>query len=207
MNAPAKLTPPRVCSRRQFLATSAAAGAVLGTLPLSRSVHAAGSDVIKVGLIGCGGRGSGAAANAMNAGADVRLVAMSDIFEDRVKSSRDNLKKAKPDQVAVDDEHCFVGFDAYQKVIASDVDVVLIACTSKFHPTYLKAAVDAGKHVFVEKPHAIDPPGIHLVQAACDEAQKKNLSVVSGLCWRYDKGVQETVKRVLDGAIGDLVAI
>ena len=179
----------------------------MGTLPLSRSVHAAGSDVIKVGLIGCGGRGSGAAANAMNAGPDVRLVAMSDIFEDRVKSSRDNLKKMKPEQVAVDDEHCFVGFDAYQKVIASGVDVVLIACTSKFHPTYLKAAVDAGKHVFVEKPHAIDPPGIHVVQQACDDAQKKNLCLVSGLCWRYDQGVQETMKRVLDGAIGDLVAI
>jgi len=207
MNASANSTPPRVCSRRQFLATSAAAGAVLGTLPLARSVHAAGSEVIKVGLIGCGGRGSGAAANAMNAGPDVRLVAMGDVFEDRVQSSRDNLKKAKPDQVAVDDEHCFVGFDAYQKVIASDVDVVLIACTSKFHPAYLKAAVDAGKHVFVEKPHAIDPPGIHVVQAACDEAQKKNLCIVSGLCWRYDKGVQETIKRVLDGAIGDLVAI
>ncbi len=207
MNAPTNSTLRTACSRRQFLAASAAAGAVLGTLPLSRSVHAAGSDVIKVGLIGCGGRGSGAAANAMNAGPDVRLVAMSDIFEDRVKSSRDNLKKMKPEQVAVDDEHCFVGFDAYHKVIASGVDVVLIACASKFHPTYLKAAVEAGKHVFVEKPHAIDPPGIHVVQQACDEAQKKNLCLVSGLCWRYDKGVQETIKRVLDGAIGDLVAI
>ena len=160
-------------SRRQFLAASAAAGAALGTLSLARGVHAAGSDVIKVGLIGCGGRGSGAAANAMNAGPDVRLVAMSDIFEDRVKSSRENLKKGKPDQVAVDDEHCFVGFDAYQKVIASGVDVVLIACTSKFHPVYLKAAVDAGKHVFVEKPHAIDPPGIHVVQQACDERRRR----------------------------------
>jgi len=195
------------CSRRQFLAASAAAGAALGTLPLARSAHAAGTDVIKVGLIGCGGRGSGAAANAMNAGPDVRLVAMSDIFEDRVKSSRANLQKSKPDQVAVDDEHCFVGFDAYQKVIASGVDVVLIACASKFHPVYLKAAVEAGKHVFVEKPHAIDPPGIHLVEQACEEAKKKNVSVVSGLCWRYDKGVQETIQRVLDGAIGDLVAI
>jgi predicted dehydrogenase len=206
MNASSNHTPHNTCSRRKFLAASAA-GAALGALPLARSIHAAGSDVIKVGLIGCGGRGSGAAANAMNAGPDVRLVAMSDIFEDRVKSSRDNLKKVKPEQVAVDDEHCFVGFDAYQQVIASGVDVVLIACTSKFHPTYLKAAVDAGKHVFVEKPHAIDPPGIHVVQQACDDAQKKNLCLVSGLCWRYDRGVQETMKRVLDGAIGDLVAI
>lgn len=207
MNAPTRSVAHHDCSRRQFLGMTAAAGAALGTLPLTRGVHAAGSDVIKVGLIGCGGRGSGAAANAMNAGPDVRLVAMSDIFEDRLRISRANLTKVKPDQMAVDDEHCFVGFDAYQKVLASDIDVVLIACASRFHPAYTQAAVAAGKHVFVEKPHAIDPPGIHVVQQACDEAEKKKLSLVSGLCWRYDKGVQETMKRVLDGAIGDLVAI
>lgn len=207
MNAPTRSVAHHDCSRRQFLGMTAAAGAALGTLPLTRGVHAAGSDVIKVGLIGCGGRGSGAAANAMNAGADVRLVAMSDIFEDRLRISRANLTKVKPDQMAVDDEHCFVGFDAYQKVLASDIDVALIACASRFHPAYTQAAVAAGKHVFVEKPHAIDPPGIHVVQQACDEAEKKKLSLVSGLCWRYDKGVQETMKRVLDGAIGDLVAI
>ena len=196
-------------SRREFLqlSTSAAGAAALGSLSLTRSVHAAGSDVIKVGLIGCGGRGSGAAANAMNSGEDVRLVAMADIFSDRVQSSRQNLKTLKPDQVSVGDDHCFVGFDAYEKVIGSDVDVVLIACASRFHPAYLKAAVDAGKHVFVEKPHAIDPPGIRVVQQACDAATRKNLSVVSGLCWRYDTGVQETMKRVLDGAIGEIVAI
>jgi len=206
MNSPNRRPSRDAWSRRRFLPT-AAAGAALGTLALSPNVHAAGSDTIKVGLIGCGGRGSGAAANALNAGTDVRLVAVADIFEDRVKAARENLKKHKPDQVAVDDSHCFVGFDAYQKLIASGVDVVLIACASKFHPTYLKAAVDAGKHVFVEKPHAIDPPGIQIVQQACEEAKKKRLSVVSGLCWRYDTGVQETMKRVLDGAIGEIVAI
>lgn len=196
-------------SRRQFLGTSAAAisAGVLGGLSLSRSAHAAGSDVIKIGLIGCGGRGSGAALNAMNADKNAKLVAMADVFEDRVRGSRQNLKKLKDDQVAVDDDHCFVGFDGYQKVIQSGVDVVLIACTSKFHPQYMKAAVDAGKHVFLEKPHGIDPAGCHMVQQACDEAKKKNLSVVSGLCWRYDAGVQETMKRVLDGAIGEIVAI
>jgi predicted dehydrogenase len=193
-------------SRRRFLATSAA-GAALGALAMNRGVHAAGSDAIKVGLIGCGGRGSGAAANALKAGTDVKIIALADVFEDRVKAARENLKKLKPEQVAVDDDHCFVGFDAYQKLIASGVDVVLIACASKFHPTYMKAAVDAGKHVFLEKPHAIDPPGIQIVQQACDDAKKKNLSVVSGLCWRYDPGVQETMKRVLDGAIGEIVAI
>jgi len=199
-------TSRKPCSRRSFLATTAA-GTALGALSLGRSVHAAGSDVIKVGVIGCGGRGAGAAVNAMNAGEDVRLVAMGDVFEDRVLAKREGIKKAKPDQMAVDDDHCFVGFDAFEKVIASDVDVVLIACASRFHPTYLKAAVDAGKHVFVEKPHAVDPPGIRVVEQACKDAEKKNLSVVSGLCWRYDRKVQETLKRVLDGAIGDIVAI
>jgi len=194
------------CSRRRFLATSAA-GAAIGTLALARGAHAAGSDRIKVGVIGCGGRGSGAAVNAMNAGEDVQVVALADVFDDKVQASRKNLQKAKPDQAAIDDDHCFAGFDAGEKLIASGVDVVLIACASKFHPTYMKAAVDAGKHVFVEKPHAVDPPGIRIVQQACEEAAKKNLSVVSGLCWRYDKGVQETLSRVLDGAIGDIVAI
>ena len=201
-------TRPRA-SRRDFLKTSAAAlgTAVTGSLAISRSAHAAGDDTLKVGLIGCGGRGSGAAGNALNADPGAKLIAMADLFEDKVKGSRDRLKKAKPEQVDVDDDHCFTGFDGYQKVIQSGVDVVLIACASCFHPQYLAASVQAGKHVFVEKPHAIDPPGIRTVMAACEEAKKKNLGVLSGLCWRYDTGVQETMKRVLDGAIGDVVAI
>ncbi|MHC4399249.1 MAG: Gfo/Idh/MocA family oxidoreductase [Planctomycetota bacterium] len=196
-------------SRRDFLkaSTTAVSAAVAGGIAVSRSAHAAGSDVLKVGLIGCGGRGSGAALDAMNADPNTRLVAMTDIFEDKVQGSRERLRKVKPDQVAVDDDHCFIGFDGYEKVIQSGVDVVLIACASRFHPKYLKAAIDAGKHVFVEKPHAIDPPGIRVVAAACEEAEKKGLSVVSGLCWRYDYGVRETMKRVMDGAIGEIIAI
>ncbi len=189
-------------SRRDFLRSSTAAAvgvSMAGSLAISRSAHAAGDDTIKVGLIGCGGRGSGAANNAMNAGKDVKLIAMADVFEDHLKGSRERLRKIKPDQVAVDDDHCFVGFDAYQKLIQSGVDVVLIACASHFHPVHLKAAVDAGKHVFVEKPHAIDAPGIRSVMATCEEAKKKNLSIVSGLCWRYHTGVRETMKRVMDG--------
>ena len=196
-------------TRRDFLkrtATAAAAGG-LASLAIQKGAHAAGNDVLKVGLIGCGGRGSGAAANAMNAGKDVRLVAMGDVFADKALASRENLRKAKPDQVMVDDDHVFDGFDAYQKVINSDVDAVLIACSSRFHPQFLKAAVDAGKHVFVEKPHSVDVPGLRVVEAACEEAKKKGLSVVSGLCWRYDLAVRETMKRVQDGAIGDIVAI
>ena len=181
--------------------------AMIGGLALARGVHAAGDGSIKIGLIGCGGRGPGAAINAMNAGKDVKLVAMADIFEDHVMGARKRLKENRPDQVAVDDAHCFVGFDAYQKVIDSGVDVVLIAATSHFHPTMFKAAVDAGKHVFCEKPHGIDVPGAMLFKKTAEKAKQNNLSVVSGLCNRYLPGIRETMKRVKDGAIGDIVAI
>ena len=196
-------------TRREFLRTSAALAttAALAPLALERSVHAAGNDVIRIGLIGCGGRGTEAAGNAMNAGKDIRLVALADVFDERLKACREQIKKAKPDQVEVIDDRCFVGFDAYEKLLASGVDAVLIAAASHFHPQMLKAAVNAGKHVFCEKPHGIDIPGLKISMAAAEAAQAKNLSVVSGLCWRYDPGVRETMKRVHDGAIGDIVAI
>jgi predicted dehydrogenase len=107
----------------------------------------------------------------------------------------------------VDDAHAFVGFDAYEKVIQSGVDVVVIACTSHFHCRFLKAAVDAGKHVFVEKPVAVDPAGVRIAKEASEEARKKNLSVVSGFCWRYDDACRETIERVRDGAIGEIIAV
>lgn len=194
-------------SRRRFLQKSLASGAAYGALSLARGVHAAGSDVIKIGLIGCGGRGTGAADNAMNAGKDVRLVAMADIFAEHLQDSRRRLRQIKPDQVAVNDEHCFVGFDAYEKLIHSGIDVVLIAETSHFHPLHLKTAIDAGKHVFCEKPHGIDVPGLKISMTAAEEARKKSLCLVSGLCWRYDPGVREAMKRIQDGAIGEIVAI
>ena len=205
MNSPSSSS----TTRRDFLgrSTKLAGTAALGSLALERRVHAAGSDVIRIGLIGCGGRGTGAATQAMNAGKDVRLVAMADIFDEKLKSSLERLKKAKPDQVEVKDDHCFVGFDAYQKLIASDVDVVLIAPTSHFIPAFLKAAIDAGKHVFCEKPHGIDIPGMKLCQQMAETAKQKGLALVSGLCWRFDPSVQETMKRIHDGAIGDIVAI
>lgn len=196
-------------NRREFLRTSAviAGAAALGPLAVERSAHAAGNDVIRIGLIGCGGRGTEAARNALNAGPDVRLVALADIFDERLQASRTQLQKAKPSQVEVKDDHCFVGFDAYGKLIASGVDVVLITPASHFIPVMLKAAVDAGKHVFCEKPHGIDIPGVKACQAAAEVARQKKLSLVSGLCWRYDPGVRETMKRVHDGAIGEIVAI
>jgi predicted dehydrogenase len=195
-------------SRRQFLQKSLVTGAAAySALSVARSAHAAGSDVIKIGLIGCGGRGSGAAANAMNAGKDVRLVAMADLFADRLQDSRPRLKAMYPEQAIVADDHCFVGFDAYEKLIHSGVDVVLIAVPPYFHPLHLKTAVAAGKHVFCEKPHGVDVPGVKMSMAAAEEAKKKNLCVVSGLCWRSDPGVRETMKRIHDGAIGEIVAI
>ena len=192
-------------SRRDFLKTSMAAAA-LGGLALSRSAHAAGSDVIRIGMIGCGSRCPGAAVNAMNVDPGVRLVAMTDIFADRVQNRRGTLKKEKPNQVDVDDAHCFSGLDGYRHVIES-VDVVLIACSAKYHPVYLRAAIEAGKHVFVEKPHAIDPVGVREVTAACELARQKKLCVMSGLQSRFQPSYQETMKRIHDGAIGDIVAI
>lgn len=195
-------------SRRNFLKSSAvlAGATTVAGLSLARSAHAAGDQVIKIGLIGCGGRGSGAAANAMNAGKDIKLVAMADIFEDRISGARERLKTTYGDQVAVDDAHMFLGFDAYKKVIDSS-DVVLIAAASHFHPDYLTAAIDAGKHVFCEKPHGLDAPGIKKSMAAAAKAKEKGLSIVSGLCWRYSPAVRETMKRVQDGQIGEIVAI
>lgn len=194
-------------SRRGFLKQSAVAASVAGTasLAIGRSAHAAGDDVIKIGMIGSGSRCSGAAAQAMKAGPDVKLVAMCDVFDSRVKASRNNLKTQFPDQVDVPDDRLFVGFDGYQKVIDS-VDVVHIACASKFHPMYSEAAIKAGKHVFVEKPHAIDPVGVRRVEKIAKLAEEKGLSLVSGLQSRYHAGWQETVKRIHDGAIGDVVA-
>jgi myo-inositol 2-dehydrogenase / D-chiro-inositol 1-dehydrogenase len=192
--------------RRDFLAASTTGAIALGVSSFPSGVHAAGTDTIKIGMIGSGDRCTGAAVQALKAGHDVKLVAMCDIFRDRLDFSRNYLKSELPDQVKVQDDHCFVGFDAYKHVIDSS-DVVLIACASKFHPMYAEAAIRAGKHVFVEKPHGIDPVGVRRMEAACALAKAKNLSILSGLQSRWHSGWQETVKRIHDGAIGDVVAI
>jgi predicted dehydrogenase len=195
--------------RRDFLkaSTAVAGGALAGGLSLSRSAHAAGSDILKIGLIGCGGRGAGAASQAMTADKNSKLVAMGDVFPERVRGSYGPLKKAFADRVDVPKERQFSGFDAYQKVIDCGVDVVLLASPPHFRPIHLKAAVDAGKHVFCEKPVAVDAPGVRSVLATSEEAAKKKLSLVSGLCWRYHRGVREAMQRVLDGAIGKILAM
>ena len=205
-------TPTRV-TRRDFLRRSAtaAAGVSLAKLSLERFAHAAGSDVLRVGLIGAGGRNTGAGAQALKADPGTRLVAISDIFMDRVKSAREYIraelaKDGRADAVQVPDAHCFTGFDAYKEVIALS-DVVCIANAAKFHPLQTLAAIEAGKHVFVEKPHGIDPYTVKMMRRACDLAREKKLSIVSGLQSRYHPGYAETIRRVHEGAIGRIVSI
>ena len=155
-------------SRRDFLKTSTlAAGAIVGGISLARGAHTAGSDdTIRIGLIGCGGRGSGAAINALNADKNIKLVSMGDLFPDRLQSSLSNIVKELADQapvrIDVPVERQFIGFDAYQKVLGSGVDAVILATPPHFRPVHLKAAVAAGKHCFVEKPIAVDAPMIQL---------------------------------------------
>ncbi|NQU47454.1 MAG: Gfo/Idh/MocA family oxidoreductase [Planctomycetes bacterium] len=199
-------SPLNAAGRRKFLQQTAAGAMALGSLPLAAGAHVAGSETIRIGMIGCGGRCSGAAAQSLESGPFVKLVAMYDVFEDRVKSAREVLQRQYPEQVAVDDDHCFSEFDGYKHVINS-ADVVLIACASKFHPFYAEAAIKAGKHVFVEKPHGIDPVGVRRMQAVCDLAKEKGLSLLSGLQSRFQTSYQETIKRIHDGAIGDVVAM
>ncbi|PWU09305.1 MAG: oxidoreductase [Verrucomicrobia bacterium] len=165
------------------------------------------SEPLKVGLIGCGGRGSGAASQALSADPNVTLTAMGDAFEDQLQKSLQSLKTGYPDKVKVTPETSFVGLDAYQKVIASGVDVVLLATPPGFRPVHLKAAVEAGKHVFCEKPMATDVPGVRSVMETAKLAKAKGTSLVAGFCWRYDAPRREFYKRIHDGAIGDIRCI
>jgi predicted dehydrogenase len=193
-------------SRREFIKASGAAALAASVLTLPRSAHAAGSDVIKVGLVGCGGRGTGAARQALQADKHIKLTAMGDAFADRLEGSLNGLEKIDTimGKVDVPPERRFVGFDAFQNVIDSDVDVVLLATPPHFRPQHLEAAVKANKHVFAEKPVAVDAPGIRRVLASCEEAKRRNLSVVSGLCLRYYYGFQDIIGRIHDGEIGDV---
>src|SRR5216683_3408295 len=204
-----------VSSRREFLKASTATvmGAGLATeFTVAANAHAAGSEVIRVGLIGCGsrrgGRGRGAAENCVHAGPNVKLHAMADLFKDHLDYTRSYLSKFGSDKVDVADERCFVGWDAYKNLLAlKEVDVVILATPPGFRPIHLKAAVEAGKHIFAEKPVAVDAPGVRSVMQTCEEARKKNLSLVSGLCWRYDSTMRETMQKIHDGGVGDIVAL
>jgi len=198
---------PSATSRRRFFGTTAATVG-LGTIAtqefLSRSAHAAGSDLIKVGLVGCGGRGNGAAGDAMQADPGCRLTAIGEIFENRLDMGKKLLKRTLKDQYEVTEENCFTGWDSCQRVLDTDIDVVLLCTPPGFRPAQMAAAVAAGKHIFCEKPVAVDPVGVRSVIESSRLAEKKGLSLVSGLCWRYDLGVRATVDRIFDGAIGQI---
>lgn len=197
-------------SRRDFLQTSTTAAlsaAAVAQLSLTSGVYAAGDDVIKVGLVGCGGRGTGAAGQALSTEGNVKLVAMGDAFADSLNGSLNNLKNGHKDRVAVDDDHKFVGFDAYKQVIDSGVDLVILATPPGFRPTHFEYAVSKGKNVFMEKPVAVDGPGVRKVLESVKIAKEKNLKVGVGLQRHHQDGYLETLKRIHDGAIGDVLAM
>lgn len=196
-------------TRRDFLATSAGVASASVLLPALSSVYAAGNDTIKIGLIGCGNRGSGAAVQALRADKFVKLVAMGDVFKDKIDDSLKEILKAKDiaDKVDVKPDKCFVGFDAYKDVINSGVDVVLLTAAPGFRPLHLDAAVKAGKHVFCEKPMAVDGPGVRSVMETVKLAKDKNLALVAGFCYRYQRLKQEWMKRIHGGDIGKIIAL
>jgi len=193
--------------RREFLKTSSAMFAGASAIALSRSVHAAGTNELKVGLIGCGSRGTGALSQVLEYDQTAKVVAMGDFVEERVGRFATTLKANFGDRVDLKPEQCFSGFDNYKGVINSDCDVVLIACAAAFHPLYSKTALAAGKHVFVEKPHAIDAAGIHVLDEALKIAREKNLCFLSGLHSRYCGQYRATVEKIHEGMIGDVKMI
>jgi predicted dehydrogenase len=199
-------------SRRDFLKGSTAlagaatvAAATSLTVPL---VHAAGSSTIKVGLVGCGGRGTGAAGQALTADSGVKLVAMADAFGDRLQESLSELTgtAAIGSRVDVPKDRQYTGFDGFKQVI-DQVDLVLLTTPPHFRPLHLAYAVEKGIHAFVEKPMAVDGPGLRKYIQACKDSKAKNLSLVNGFCWRYYGPRRETMKQVFDGKIGDIIAI
>ena len=198
-------------TRRDFIKTSVTMGAALAAPAIisGKLLAAANSGTLRIGLVGCGGRGSGAVAQALKADNNILLTALGDAFPEPLQSSLKALQGEKElaDKVKVAPDHCFVGLDAYQKVIDSGVDVVLLASPPGFRPVHLKAAVDAGKHVFCEKPVATDAPGVRSVMESAKLAKTKRLALVSGFCWRYEGARREFYQRIHAGEIGAVRAI
>lgn len=213
-------------SRRQFLKQSSIAAAALSQLPFVQTAHAAPDDPIRIGLIGCGGRGSGAAADALGAATNVvypqagyhtenitangaalnknvKIAALADVFPDRLNACREQLQKLG---MQIPNEMCFTGFEAYQKLLAvPEINYVILATPPHFRPMHLKAAIEAGKNAFIEKPCAVDGTGIRLVLEAGELAKQKNLGIVAGTQRRHMRSYGEAIKRIQDGAIGELV--
>ena len=200
-------------SRRSFLRSSTAAGvgATAFTIIKPEMVRAVGPATLKAGLVGCGGRGTEAATQLLYGNPNVQLVAMGDIFEDKLEASLRRIQNDKrypnvADRVKVDPDHHFVGFDAYKKVLASDIDVVLLATPPGYRPAHFEAAVEARKHIFSEKPFGTDPVGVRKVMAAAEKARQAKLTIMSGAQRRNQKPYLETWQKVRDGAIGDIAA-
>ncbi len=199
---------PRRVTRREFMRASAAA--TLGTIAAerlepARAAHAAGSDGLRVGVIGCGGRGTGGAANALDAAHGSRIVALADVFRDRIDECRAHLAPYG-ERADVAAGRCYTGFDAYQELLDSGVDCVILATPPHFRPAHLEAAVGAGCHVFMEKPAAVDPAGVRRVLAAADTADRKGLSIVAGTQRRHQASYLAAMERLRAGAIGPVVS-
>ena len=194
-------------NRRQFIKQGTVAAAV--AVPLSSNpAQDTGGGTLRVGLIGCGGRGTGAAAQALKADKNVKLYAMADAFSDKIESSLKNLS-AQPevsDKLEVSEDRRFTGFDAYKKV-TDEVDVVLLTTPPHFRPIHLDYAIERGRHVFAEKPVAVDGAGVRSVLASCEKAKRKGLAVVSGLCLRYFNCFEETMKKIHGGEVGEVVCL
>jgi len=195
-------------TRREFITQSAVATAVAG-ISVARTAHVAGSDALKIALIGCGGRGSGAADDALHCRTPLKLVALADVLEDRVQRSLKALNEVEEiqGQLELPAERQFVGFDSYKRVMDLDVDIVLLTTPPAFRPLHYSAAVEAGKHVFMEKPCCVDGPGYRTMMEMNKLADSKGLKVVVGLQRRHQSSYLEGIKRVHDGAVGDIILI
>ncbi len=199
-------------SRRDFIKSSASVS-IATMLANSGKLFAAGTDKIKVGIIGCGARGSGAIRDCLSSSENVELIAMADLFEDKLKNCLHTIQtqdlhepaaKLK-EKIKVTPEMMFTGFDAYKKILATDIDLVILTTQPAFRPIHLKAAIEAGKHVFMEKPVAVDPVGIRSVIASSKLAKDKNLAIVAGTQRRHQPGYIEIMKRINAGQIGDIL--
>jgi myo-inositol 2-dehydrogenase / D-chiro-inositol 1-dehydrogenase len=197
-------------TRRTFLrsATAAAAATTMaGSVDRLVGAYAAGSDEIKVGLVGCGGRGTGAALNVLKAAPGVRIVSLADAFQDRVDACRAALAKQAPDVATVPQDHCFVGLDAYRQILETDINYVILASPPGFRPQHIAAALEAGKHIFAEKPVAVDAAGVRQCIALAEQVSSRGLSLVAGTQYRHFEPYIESMKRLHGGAIGKITGV
>jgi myo-inositol 2-dehydrogenase / D-chiro-inositol 1-dehydrogenase len=196
-------------TRRDFIRTAtgaAVAGSVASSLDRLTGAYAAGSDEIRIGLVGCGGRGTGAAGNALKAAPGVRLVAVADAFQDRLDAARKALVDENGDAASVADDHCFVGLDAYEQLLKTDINYVILATPPGFRATHIKAAIGAGKNIFAEKPVAVDAPAVRDCIAMADDITKKGIAIAAGTQYRHFEPYIEAMKRLHDGAIGKITS-